>query len=154
MPTDVKTPKRQLTKKDWALLVIAAAKPKTLTPLQLQKSLFLLGQNIPEAVKPDFYKFVPHNFGPFAKDVYADVEALKDQGLIDEIVKSGQNWPEYRISQTGVQKADEIRDLLSPNAKTYLDTLVKWVEQQSFQDLLHSVYKAYPEFATKSVFNG
>lgn len=154
MPQVAQKPKKSLTKKDWTLLVIDAAKPNTLTPLQLQKSLFLLGQNIPKVVKPNFYKFVPHNFGPFAKDVYGDVEALSNEGLIDEITKSGQNWPEYRITQTGDSKAQELRDLLPTNAKTYLDTLVKWVERQSFQDLLHSVYKAYPDFAKNSVFNG
>lgn len=149
-----KKPKEQLSKQDWTLLVIDAAKPNTLTPLQLQKSLFLLGRNIPEAVKPNFYKFVPHNFGPFSKEIYGDVESLKNQGLIDEITKAGQNWPEYRISQTGIQQAEKIRALVPTDAKTYLDTLVKWVERQSFQDLLHSVYKAYPEFAKNSVFNG
>lgn len=154
MQYGTKKPQRQLTKKDWTLLVIDAAKPGTLTPIQLQKSLFLLGQNMPNVVKPDFYKFVPHNFGPFAKDVYGDAEALKNEGLIDEINKSGQNWPEYRVSQTGTQRAEELKKSISPDACKYLDELVKWVESQSFQDLLHAVYSAYPDFAKNSVFNG
>jgi uncharacterized protein len=152
--TDNKPERQALTKKDWTLLVIDAAKPKTLTPIQLQKALFLIGQKMPDAVKPDFYEFVPHNFGPFSKDIYGDVEALNDEGLIDEITKTGQNWPEYRISQTGTQRAEELRKNVSPDTYNYLDKLVKWVEEQSFQDLLHAVYSAYPDFAKNSVFNG
>jgi uncharacterized protein YwgA len=154
MTMDAKPTQRQLTRKDWTLLVIDAAKPNVLTPIQLQKSLFLLGQKMPEAVKADFYNFVPHNFGPFAKDIYGDVESLKNQGLVDEIKRGGQNWPEYRISQTGTQQAEQLRDSIPAPTRDYLDELVKWVESQSFQDLLHSVYKAYPDYATKSVFNG
>jgi uncharacterized protein YwgA len=143
-------PKR--TKQDWTLLVIDAARPGTLTPIQLQKALFLLGQNIPTAVKPDFYTFIPHNFGPFAKEIYTDAESLRNQGLIDEISKPGQNWPEYRISETGVRRASDLRSSLPNDTQSYLSTLVKWVETRSFQNLLHTIYKAYPEFAKNSVF--
>jgi len=153
MPIKTEQTKRNVRKKDWALLVIDAAKQNTMSPIQLQKALFLLGQNIPKDVGPDFYKFIPHNFGPFAQDIYDDVADLCIHGLIEEINKPGQSWPEYRISQAGRGEAEKIRAALAPKAKEYLDTLVPWVERQSFQDLLHSVYKAYPAFAEKSVFN-
>jgi uncharacterized protein len=149
-----KSPERHLSKKDWTLLVIDAAKPDVLTPIQLQKALFLIGQRVPEAGEHDFYKFVPHNFGPFSKDVYRDVEAQKNDGFIDEIISQGQNWPEYRVSQTGTSQAALLREAMLTPALNYVDQLVKWVQAQSFRDLLHAVYAAYPHFATKSVFNG
>lgn len=152
MPRETKQAERGLTKKDWTLLVIDAAKPKTLTPIQLQKSLFLFGQRMPNAVKANFYEFVPHNFGPFAKEIYVDAVELKNEGLIDEITRDGQKWPEYRVTSAGSEQAKTLRDSLSSTEVAYLDELVKWVESQSFQDLLQAVYKAYPDFAKNSVF--
>jgi uncharacterized protein len=156
MPETLKPKQTQqpITKRDWTLLVIDAAKPNTLTPIQLQKALFLLSQNLPKETGKHFYHFVPHNFGPFAKEIYDDASKLREEGLIDEISRPDQNWPEYRISVTGTERANEIRKSLPPNSQEYIKRLVEWIGRQSFSDLLHSVYKAYPEFAKNSVFNG
>jgi uncharacterized protein len=149
---DSKDTKQGLAKRDWLLLAVDAAKPKALTPIQLQKALFLIGQRMPEAGGAGFYKFVPHNFGPFSKQIYDDIEDLKNEGLVDEIAVSGQNWPEYRISVIGTERAQQVTKSIPPDALQYLEQLVNWVEAQSFKDLLQAVYKEYPTFAQKSVF--
>jgi uncharacterized protein YwgA len=73
-----------MTPKDWTLLVIAAADPKPLQPVQLQKSLFLLGRNLsPEQLQvKEFYDFQPYDYGPFCSDIYSNAEKLSDEGLI------------------------------------------------------------------------
>jgi uncharacterized protein YwgA len=137
----------------WALLVVDAAKPKSLTPIQLQKALFLFGKQMPNAVTSGFYDFLPYNYGPFSKEIYSDMECLRDKGLVEELAKPDQNFPEYAISTAGAGQAVQLRRELPVSATQYLDKLVKWVESQSFQNLLHAVYKAYPDFAVNSVFN-
>jgi len=69
---------------DWALVVIDAAKPKSLEPVHLQKILFLLDKNLkPKHLKVDrFYRFRPYDYGPFCSDIYGDVEALAESGLV------------------------------------------------------------------------
>lgn len=153
MASDEKQPKARLSKKDWTLLVIDAAKPSSLTPIQLQKSLFLIGQKMPNVVSRGFYKFIPYNFGPFCREIYSDAVSLRDAGLVEQISRPGQDWPEYVISPTGTKAAEDLRQRIPQEARDYLETLVKWVEKQSFPDLLHAVYRAYPDYAKNSVFN-
>ena len=64
-----------MTRHDWLLLVLAAAEGDTLSPLQLQKSLFLVGHGLAGLVSTDFYDFQPHAYGPFAAAVYHDAES-------------------------------------------------------------------------------
>ena len=49
-----------MTRHDWLLLVLAAAEGDALSPLQLQKSLFLVGHGLAGLVSTDFYDFQPH----------------------------------------------------------------------------------------------
>ena len=48
-----------MTRQDWLLLVLAAAGGKPLSPLQLQKSLFLVGHDLAKLVGAGFYTFRP-----------------------------------------------------------------------------------------------
>jgi hypothetical protein len=141
-----------MTKRDWTLLVIDAAKPRSLTPIQLQKSLFLFGQNVPQAVQPNFYQFIPYNFGPFSRAIYIDAEMLAGEGLIEMVAVPGQQWCQYSISPMGTRRSEKLREVLPPHVCEYLDKLVAWVASQSLQELLRSVYQAYPDFAKNSVF--
>ena len=50
-----------LDRKDWALLAIAnAGHGVSLSPVQLQKSLFLLGRELGSKVGANFYDFQPY----------------------------------------------------------------------------------------------
>ena len=71
-----------MTRQDWLLLVLAAAGGKPLSPLQLQKSLFLVGYDLAKLVGADFYTFRPFDYGPFDATVYQDAEEQAAQGLV------------------------------------------------------------------------
>src|SRR4051794_25370784 len=77
-----------MEKKDWLLLVLAAAKKNGLTPVQLQKSLFLIGAEIPESIRNGFYNFVQCDYGPSDKAIYADAQTLEAAALIRTAHKS------------------------------------------------------------------
>jgi len=56
--------------KEWLLLAIAAAGDAGLSPIQLQRSLFLLSQKRKTQVGPGFYGFEQGDAWPFSKALY------------------------------------------------------------------------------------
>jgi hypothetical protein len=68
-----------MERKHWTLLVLAAAGGDPLTPVQLQKTLFLLEKERPEVSGRNYYRFTPYAYGPFDSRVYADAEILASE---------------------------------------------------------------------------
>ena len=143
-----------MERKHWALLVLDAARPGSLSPLQIQKILFLMNERLSDEVGQDFYHFVPYNYGPFAPEIYADLRLLVDEGLARNIEYAGRSWVAYEISEKGTELASQIKASgpVSKRASEYIAKVVRWVESLTFTQLLSAIYKAYPQYATKSVF--
>lgn len=141
-----------MNREEWALLVIAAADGAPVTPVQLQKSLFLIGREFPEAVGPSFYRFVPHNYGPFDSDVYADADLLAKRGLVAIQCPPGQGWAEYSCTRAGMDRSAELRAGLDANLVDYIQQVVSWTRKQTFTGLVRAIYAKYPEFRANSVF--
>ncbi len=140
-----------LNRKDWTLLAIAGAKEKGLSPVQLQKTLFLLGRQMPEAVGTDFYDFKPYHYGPFDEDVSADARALAKSGDIEITRRPDENWNRYVVTPEGVRRAETLaREIVK--AADYLQRLLDWVQRQTFQSLVTAIYAKYPEMRVNSVF--
>jgi uncharacterized protein len=140
-----------MDRKDWLVLAIDAAGNGGLTPAQLQKSLFLLGREMPTNVG-DFYHFSPYNYGPFSKQVYDDTEEAARIGFVDIGQVPGARYSEYTITWRGRDFAAELRDRADPRAVNYLERVVTWAKRQSFSELVRSIYRKYPEFRVNSVF--
>lgn len=142
-----------MTRKDWTLLVVAAAGGKAVSPVQLQKTLFLLSRNLsPEDLGVDrLYDFEPYDYGPFDGAIYQDAERLEEEGYV-AIDQAGSRFRSYRATPEGLDRADRLRAKLNPKAVAYLDRIITWVASLSFNQLLEAVYKAYPEMAKNSVF--
>ena len=113
-----------MEKKDWLLLVLAAAKKKGLTPVQLQKSLFLIGAEIPESIRNGFYNFVQCDYGPSDKAIYADAQTLKSAALIRTGHKATRR--RYFIASAGERQAKELASEISKRAVAYLRDVVAW----------------------------
>jgi uncharacterized protein YwgA len=142
-----------MERKHWTLLVIDEAGLPGLSPVQLQKILFLIGRNLPTEVGNLYYEFVPYNYGPFDSRVYSDAQHLVNQGLVQMIQVAGRNWSYYAITETGSQMAQHIRETeINDRTAKYITTVVKWVQSLSFAQLLAAIYQQYPEFKAKSVF--
>jgi uncharacterized protein YwgA len=142
-----------LTAKDWTLLAIASARGRPLTPVQLQKSLFLLGKALPSAVGPDFYVFEAYNYGPFNRQVYADAEELEGAGFVALVPHAGGDWQDYAVTQAGTRRASQLNAKAPANAGDYLVKLVQWASGQTFPELVRWVYANYPEYKKNSVFS-
>ena len=138
----------------WPLLVIDEAGPAGLSPVQLQKVLFLIGQNLSHEVGKSYYKFVPYNYGPFDQHVYSDADSLIRDGLVQSVQVAGRSWAYYTVTREGRRAADEVRSEVSPKMLGYITKVVKWAQSLSFAQLLSAIYKAYPQYKAKSVFVG
>jgi hypothetical protein len=76
-------------RQDWLLVALTEAQNGHLSPVQVQKTLFLFSKGARSSLPPDqFYTFVPYHYGPFSADIYHDLETLERRGLVD-ILRSG-----------------------------------------------------------------
>ena len=139
----------QIPAREWTLLVIAEAYGESLSPVQLQKALFLIGENL---TLEGFYRFDPYDYGPFCKTVYSDAISLASDGLVTINDPSPAGFKTYAATPTGIDRAARFRPALSPEDQEYLTRVVEWVRRLSFKDLVVAIYKAYPHMKENSVF--
>jgi uncharacterized protein len=144
----------RVSPKDWTLLVVAAAEGRPLTPVQLQKALFLIARNLTNEQRETalFYNFKPYDYGPFDQHVYQDAEQLRNEGLIIIDPSSGVTYRDYTATPLGLKSAQNLRSRLESPVCDYLDRVVAWVRSLSFNALVQAIYRHYPEMRANSVF--
>ncbi len=96
-----------MKRRDWNLLAIASAE-QPMTPVQLQKSLFLIGEQLKDEVGDDYYEFRPYHYGPFDRAVYEDASDLVRAGLVKPVAtaKGQGRWNEYVPTASGLESED------------------------------------------------
>jgi uncharacterized protein len=141
-----------MDKKNLILVAISLAEDGYLSPAQIQKSMFLLGKKIPSVIEEDFYKFVPYNYGPFCREIYDDIDELENQGLVKFIRPLGQKWHDYSITKQGRDCIEGIGKSGDKKDINYFSKLISWVKSVSFKELLMAIYREYPEYKEKSIF--
>lgn len=144
----------KLRNRDITLLVIAAAGDTGLTPVQLMKSVFIVGQSGLSDLPSNFYPFFAYNYGPFHPDVYRDVEALVNEGLVLEIREADRNWSKYAITSAGLRFADNLKRQVAREFSDYINEVINWVQSLTFNQLLQAIYAKYPKMRENSVFQG
>lgn len=137
-----------MTRQQWLLLVIAEAGATGLTPIQLQKTLFLVGQAY--KLKSGYYDFAPYNYGPFDPQIYKDAEEIATTEQII-IFNDGNPYSKYLITPSGQINADDLKQKNEKDAK-FAKELVDFVKSLKFRELLRVIYKNYPQFAVNSIF--
>ncbi|OGM28159.1 hypothetical protein A2962_02110 [Candidatus Woesebacteria bacterium RIFCSPLOWO2_01_FULL_39_61] len=140
-----------MDKKSWLLLVVSSSGDTGLTPIQLQKSLFIIGQSLK---LKDFYDFVPYSYGPFDSQIYIDAETLSSENLINMTYENSHRYPKYEISSSGLDKVKEIKKQTKDDETEFVSKTVNFVKSLSFKQLLKIVYEAYPAYAVNSIFRG
>lgn len=144
------TSSRELT-----LLAIGLAGGQPLTPVQLQKAVFLLQELLPGSVKPDAgYAFVPHNYGPFCAGVYDDARELSEEAFVTVQQVPGQRFSSYTATAAGLTQANMIAAQLPAESSAYARRVVDWVRAQSFRGLVSAIYERWPQYKVNSVFQG
>lgn len=143
-----------LARQDWMLLALAAAGPEGLSPVQIQKSLFLLGKAFPkETGGSSFYRFKPYNYGPFCVDVYTDAERLSEEGLVAISARGGTWSRRYSLTGNGEGRVRSINESGMPAKPVeYLGRVVEWAQKLSFEQLVRAIYDKFPDQRANSVF--
>jgi hypothetical protein len=141
-----------LTREDWTLLVLATAK-RSLLPIQLQKSLYLLGQKFPRLTAGAFYSFRATTSGQFSNEVSRDANLLAMLGLVSsDIDPAGRR---YGLTPKGVERGRELESRADPEAIQFLRRTVAWVRTRSPEQLLNGAaepaIEAAPPTADPSV---
>lgn len=141
-----------LTRQDWLLLTLSRSPDGAMSPVQIQKALFLFGQEVGGSAGTRFYSFVPYDYGPFDSAIYVDLRRMMHDGRVRGEWSEGRSWRNYTLTGHGRQAAHVLENEADDRLVEFLGRIVVWVKGRSFSDLLRSVYAAYPEFAVNSVF--
>ena len=143
-----------MDKKDLLLMAVSAGQGTGLTPVQLQKVLFLIGESKLQGLPTVYYEFEPYNYGPFQVGVYLDADDLTLEGYVAEIPVAGKSWSAYSITPAGKERAQQAELEAGPVLAGYIKALVQWAKSLSFSELLRAIYAQYPDFRKNSVFQG
>lgn len=137
------------TKESVLIAIVAAAGEAGLGRAQLQKSVFLVGEEFDGALPSNFYQFRPYMYGPFAQGVYADIERLSDGPMI-HTYPGDDGRPIYRFASNAATEMIGLTD----NLNSLIRRIVEWVTSMSFDELVRAIYYLYPEQRENSVFQG
>jgi hypothetical protein len=139
---------------DYVLAVLAADADAHFSPVQLQKLFFLLERKVGSRVGGPHFTFRPYNYGPFDAQVYEEVERLEGVGLAN-IARPHFGPREFALNDRG--KAAGLKVLidhgLSGAMCEYFANVSKYVRSMSFQQLVSSVYREFPEMKARSIFH-
>ncbi len=135
------------------LMMLAAAKGKPYTPVQIQKAMFLLSEEAAALFSPGSrYRFVPYDYGPFDAAVYDDLRALQAAGLATVDKDDRYGWRCYSATPAGIKEGEQLLERIPSERRGYLVRVSKFVRSLSFQQLVSAIYRAYPAMRARSVF--
>lgn len=145
-----------MRRRDWLLLFAAyQGAPDGLDPVRFQKGLFLFSQRarLPKMAK---YDFKPYDYGPMSPGIYADLDRLVNEGLLERVAVRGKSWSRYKPTKVTFAEGERLLERAEGegqlDAARELFEIKKEVSSVGFGELLERVYTEHPEFAVNSVF--
>ena len=109
-----------------------------LSPVQLQRSLFLVAQKREEQVGAGFYEFEEANgSAPTSPSLYEDIDALVAAAHIEKEWMPDLSASMFRLSDTGWAWSENLRRRVKKDALSRLEDAVAWVKEQSYLELIH-----------------
>jgi hypothetical protein len=142
-----------MDKRDLLLAAMAAGNGEVHSPVQIQKLIFLIEQNVANDLGGKQFEFVPYDYGPFDSSLYEVLRQLEATGLATAD-PTPRGWKRYRLTVNGQRLGADFLADLPPRASKYITDVSTFVRRLSFSDLISAVYKAYPEMKVNSVFRG
>ena len=143
-----------MTRHEVILAAMATNGAYTYTPVQLQKLLFLLDRRLAPDLGGPHFDFKPYHYGPFDKAVYAELESMEQQGLVEIIREPHLKLRRFRLSPHGENLGRNILTAADLKTVDYMSKLADFVRTASFPSLVSAIYQAYPEMRVNSVFVG
>ena len=111
----------------------------------MMKLLFLV--QMKGSARRRFYHFVPYHYGPFAKELYDDLERLQQEGLVS-IEQADEDKTRLMLADAdrARQMVAQLPDDLRQDVRTVLDEYGGLTHNQ----LLARVYEEFPAYARRS----
>lgn len=128
----------------------AAGENASFTPVQVQKLFFLLDREAAHLIDGPHFNFVAYDYGPFDRAVYDGLDALARQNLAR--AQSTGRYRVYALTEAGFLHGAAKLGELPDAARDYVASVAQWVRQLSFEQLVASIYKRYPDMKANSVF--
>ena len=94
------------------------------------------------------YHFVPYHYGPFAKQLYEDLQGLVHDGLVR--VENDHDEDKTRITLVDTDKADEMLAKIPEDVKGDVASIAETYGSLDHRNLLKTVYEKYPAYAKNS----
>lgn len=95
-----------------------------------------------------YYRFVPNRYGPFAKDINADLQRLNSEGLV--ILENDFDEAKARVTLADATRADAALADLADEQRDDLAAIIERYGELDHKALIKTVYQRYPAFAAKS----
>jgi hypothetical protein len=142
-----------LNRRDLVLAILAASGGRPYTPVQIQKSVFVICDQLPDLISGLTFSFRPYDYGPFDSDVYSEISMLQHAGEAIIAPAPFGNWNTYAASDAGVIRGQKLLDQIGTR-REYIEKISAWVRSLGFNSLVKSIYEAYPEMKANSIFRG
>lgn len=126
------------------LIVAVLAAGKSFMIGRLLKAVFLVSQNIPRVIEPQF-QFELDYCGPFDPCVGVLVEELNKENLAEIYPFEIFDCYLYRATDSGREQGSAILSRLSNEEQRYIKEVSTWVMSEGLTTLLRSIYEAHPE---------
>jgi DNA-binding PadR family transcriptional regulator len=139
---------------DLILSSLAPGSGATYTPVQIQKLLFLVDEEVADRIGGRHFNFVPYHYGPFDKTIYNDLEDLENDGAVAIERDDDLRIRKFRLTQNGAITGLHCLEKLDPVAKDYIERANKFVRERTFAQLVSAIYRAYPRMKANSIFGG
>ena len=139
------------SKEEIILAALSASQNAVFQPVQIQKFFFLIDQKVSHRLGGKLFNFEPYHYGPFDKAVYTELDKLAARGLV-EISSQGLGRKSFQVTYEG-RKFGEAALLQLGDLAKYLSELSNFVRSMSFDQLVRTIYSAYPDMKKNSVFN-
>ena len=129
-----------MEKADVLLAALASGNVETYTPADVQRLLFLISRQIPEAIDSPPFKFTVCDYGPFDPRVYGLLEELELDSYVS--VSPQGRWREVTLTPAGRKRAAEMLDQLPADTVDYMRRASRFVVAKSTRTLMHIADKA------------
>ena len=140
--------------RDELLLAALASSTGYFSPVQIQKTLFLLDKKASAWTDGPHFNFRAYDYGPFDQSIYGSLSVLRDSGFVEIIGDPTSKQRRYSLTPLGRTRGTAILDALPKEISTYITELTAFVRGLGFAQLVSSIYKEFPEMTANSVFRG
>ena len=141
-----------MERRSFMLAAMSPAGSDSFYPVQVQKLFFLLDENIPGEVDGPHFRFEPYDYGPFDKNVYSELEAMRQDDFVEIFPWGRYGGKIYKLTNKGREEGKKVFESISELAQEKIQEAVEFVRTRSFSQLVSEIYKRYPAMRENSVF--